>query len=58
MNFICFNGKIVPGDEPVLKVTDQSYRYGDGLFETMKMLENRIVLEDYHFERLWKEWRC
>src|ERR1043165_7319551 len=54
MNFICFNGKIVPEDEPVLKITDQSYRYGDGLFETMKRLENGIILEDYHFERLWK----
>ena len=52
MNFICFNGKILPGSDPVLKITNQSYRYGDGLFETMRVQDGRIILEDFHFERL------
>src|SRR5205814_4801230 len=52
MNFICFNGKVLPEDEPVLTHTNHSYRYGDGLFETMKFINGRIILEDYHFERL------
>lgn len=53
MNSICLNGKIVPGDEPVLMVDNRSYRYGDGLFETMKLVNKKIALEDYHFERLF-----
>lgn len=53
MNHICFNGKIVPGDEPVLLASNRSYRYGDGLFETIKLLDERILLADYHFERLF-----
>ena len=53
MNSICLNGKIVPGDEPVLMVDNRSFRYGDGLFETMKVVNKKIALESYHFERLF-----
>ena len=51
--FINFNGKIVDGESPVIGSTDHSYRYGDGLFETMKAKEGRIVYADQHFERLF-----
>ncbi len=53
MNSICFNGKIVAGDEPVLLASNRSYRYGDGLFETMKIQNGNISLSSYHFERLF-----
>ncbi len=53
MNSICFNGKILRADEPALLVSNRGYRYGDGLFETMKVSAGRILLEKYHFERLF-----
>lgn len=53
MNSICFNGKILSGDEPVLLASNRGYRYGDGLFETMKVQKGKILLTDYHFERLF-----
>ena len=53
MNSICFNGKIVPGNEPHLLAANRGYRYGDGLFETMKVVNGSIVLVNYHFERLF-----
>lgn len=53
MNSIFFNGKIIPEDEPVLLASNRGYRYGDGLFETMKMFNGIILLADYHFERLF-----
>ena len=53
MNSICLNGKIVPGDEPVLMVDNRSYRYGDGIFETMKVVNKKIALEALHFERFF-----
>lgn len=53
MNSICINGKILPADKPVLMADNRGYRYGDGLFETMKMINGKIVLEKYHFERLF-----
>lgn len=53
MNSICFNGKIIPADEPVLLASNRGYRYGDGLFETMKVAKGKILLSDHHFERLF-----
>jgi branched-chain amino acid aminotransferase len=53
MKSICFNGKIISGDQPVLMASNRGYRYGDGLFETMKIAEGNILLADYHFERLF-----
>ncbi len=53
MNSICINGKFVKEDEPVLIVSNRGYRYGDGLFETMRVLNGRILLESYHFDRLF-----
>ncbi len=41
-----------PADEPALLVSNRGYRYGDGLFETMKIKNGKILLELYHFERL------
>jgi len=53
MNHINLNGKIQTGDKPALLVSNRGYRYGDGLFETIKVINERILLEQYHFERLF-----
>ncbi len=53
VNYINFNGKIQPGDQPALLVSNRGYRYGDGLFETIKVIHEKIRLESYHFERLF-----
>lgn len=52
--FISFNGKITPADQPVLLASNRGYRYGDGLFETMKLAQGKILLEELHFQRLIK----
>lgn len=54
MNQICFNGKIVKEEEPVLLASNRGYRYGDGLFETMKVTTGKIQFASFHFERLFK----
>lgn len=53
MSYINFNGKIKTDEDPVLMASNRSYRYGDGLFETMKVVENKIQLSSFHFERLF-----
>ena len=53
MNSICLNGKILPSDKPALMVDNKSYRYGDGLFETMKVKGKNILLQTFHFERFY-----
>lgn len=50
---IVINGKLVPAGQPVLMTDNHGYRYGDGLFETMKVENGRILLASYHFERLF-----
>jgi branched-chain amino acid aminotransferase len=34
-------------------VSNRGYRYGDGLFETMKIINGKIILTHLHFERLF-----
>ncbi|MBK9381956.1 MAG: aminotransferase class IV [Chitinophagaceae bacterium] len=51
--FICLNGKILRAEDPVLLASNRGYRYGDALFETMKVASKNILLETYHFERLF-----
>ncbi len=53
MEFINLNGKIVGRDKAFIRADNHSYRYGDGLFETMKVINGRILLSDLHFERLF-----
>ena len=52
MKSVCYNGKIIRGGSPVLAADNRGYRYGDGLFETMKLEDEKILLEQFHFERL------
>lgn len=53
MDLVCFNGEFYPGDQPLLTASNRSFKWGDGIFETMKIRKNRILLESLHFERLF-----
>lgn len=44
---------MVSKDQPVLRADNRSFKYGDGVFETMKWKIDGIVLGHYHFERLF-----
>lgn len=50
---ICFNGNVLPATDKVLTAANKSYRYGDGLFETMKMVNRNIPLFELHMDRLF-----
>ncbi len=52
MSFVCFNGKFFAAGEPLFHAGNRSFRYGDGVFETMKVYKGRILLENFHFDRL------
>ncbi|MDX2045682.1 MAG: aminotransferase class IV [Chitinophagaceae bacterium] len=51
--FFIYNGKFYNDDETVIGPDNRSFRYGDGLFETMRLSNGRIPLAAYHFERLF-----
>lgn len=52
MNFINYNGEIFPANQPVLTTGNRSFKYGDGLFESMRMIQGELRFADLHAERL------
>lgn len=54
MQYFNFNGNIFDKSRPVIAATSPGLRYGDGLFETMKLLDGKLINATEHFERLWK----
>jgi len=51
-NSIYFNGKRFAGETPLITAYNRGFRYGDGLFETIRVVRGGIKLADLHFERL------
>ena len=50
--FVSYNGKFLAEGSSFVSAADHSYRYGDGLFETMKIMDGKILCRQQHFERL------
>jgi branched-chain amino acid aminotransferase len=48
------NGKLFEVSENAISISNHSYRYGDGIFETIKLVNGNIPLANYHFERLFE----
>lgn len=51
--FDYYNGSFIPSGSPVASADSRALRYGDGLFETFKLIGNRLLLADAHFDRLF-----
>jgi branched-chain amino acid aminotransferase len=52
MDFLNLNGKIVKADEPMIHPDNRSFRYGEGLFETIRMHQSKMPLWERHWNRL------
>ena len=52
MDFVCFNDKIIT-QQVLFTPQNRGFRYGDGIFETIKIFQGKILLADYHFDRLF-----
>ncbi|MDB5118165.1 MAG: pabC [Mucilaginibacter sp.] len=50
--YINFNGEILPADSKLLTVANRSFKYGDGLFESMRLLKGHLKFADLHADRL------
>ncbi len=50
--FINLNGTITPAHEPVFTASNRSFRYGDGLFETIRYYNGRVLWLEEHHSRL------
>jgi len=52
MQHINFNGKIIDSNTPIFTTKNRAFRYGDALFESIRMLDGRLPFLAYHYERL------
>lgn len=50
--FINFNGTIVPADQQVLTIANRGFRYGDGLFESMRIRKGELRFPELHIDRV------
>ena len=51
-NFICFNGDLVSAEKPLFNIQNRAFRYGDGLFESMRAIGTSVPFIKNHFKRL------
>ncbi len=51
-NYICLNGVIQRDSDVSISPENRSFRYGDGCFETMRMIGGQVLLQDLHMNRL------
>lgn len=52
MGHVCFNGSMIQDQTPVLKADNRGFKYGDGVFETIRIANGSIPLFSHHYERL------
>lgn len=53
MNYICYNNKFYAEKEAVFQL-NRAMKYGDGLFESIRIIDGRPKYLDFHFHRLQK----
>jgi branched-chain amino acid aminotransferase len=52
--YISLNGHIIHQPDLHISAQNRAFRYGDGVFESIRIHENSILWEDLHFRRLHK----
>lgn len=50
--FLLFNDEFHLTDAPILSASNRSFKFGDGLFESMRMINNKLQFADLHADRL------
>ncbi|OQP51307.1 hypothetical protein A4H97_27395 [Niastella yeongjuensis] len=51
-NWLFYNGEVIPATTPIISANNRGLRFGDGLFETIKVVNQQMLLFPLHLERL------
>lgn len=54
---INYNGQLANADNFALLLQNRAYKYGDGLFETIKIIDSKIIFSEDHYFRLMASMR-
>jgi branched-subunit amino acid aminotransferase/4-amino-4-deoxychorismate lyase len=49
---LILNGQLFEAGAPEITLLNRSFKYGDSLFESMRVFEGRVLFMDQHFQRL------
>ena len=52
--FINYNSKLIPKDQVILSSENRAFRYGDGIFESIRIFDGQIIFWNEHWKRLSK----
>lgn len=52
MKYVNYNGELFNQNQPFLSVDNRAFKYGDGLFETIKIVDGLPVFVQQHLQRL------
>ena len=52
MNKVCFNGEILNVEDIELNDVRRGFSFGDGAFETIKIVNGIPLFLNYHYKRL------
>jgi len=50
--FINFNGEILPAGTKLVSIDNRAFKYGDGLFESMRLMKGQLKFAELHADRL------
>ncbi len=50
--YISYNGEIISPEKALFTSNNRAFRYGDGLFESMRLVNGQVMFSDLHVERL------
>lgn len=53
MTYLYYNGEFINAEKEIITADSRGLRYGDGVFETIKVMNGAIQLASSHYERLF-----
>ena len=56
-NYTILNGEFKSVESPVLSYTNRGFNYGDGIFETIRVINNEMLFWEDHYFRLMSSMR-
>jgi branched-subunit amino acid aminotransferase/4-amino-4-deoxychorismate lyase len=53
-SYLNYNGNVLSADQPVLMAANRAFRYGDAVFETIRLMHGELLYFEKHLQRLKK----